>query len=182
MDYSFQGRHPPHHLVEMVAQSNNVYEDPQWFADSGANAHITQDLENLNIQQPLQNNETVAVGNGAALAIANSGSTTLYYPNASFQLYNVLHCPQSSANLVSIQKFCHDNACFFILTSSNFYIIDFQTKTILLEGKSENGMYPLRLNKKSHKGNKSFIALLGIRTFSLVWHFRLGHPANDVVT
>jgi hypothetical protein len=182
MDYSFQGRHPPPHLAAMVAQSNNVYEDPQWFADSGANAHITQDLENLNIQHPFQNNETVAVGNGAALTIANSGSTTLYSSNASFQLNNVLHCPQSSANLVSIQKFCHDNDCFFILTSSNFYIIDFQTKTILLEGKSENGMYPLRLNKKSHKGNKSFIAFLGIRTSSLIWHFRLGHPANDVVT
>jgi hypothetical protein len=83
---------------------------------------------------------------------------------------------------VSIQKFHHDNDCFFILTSSNFYIIDFQTKTILLEGKSENGMYPLRLNKKSHKGNKSFIAFLGIRTSSLIWHFRLGYPANDVVT
>jgi hypothetical protein len=73
-------------------------------------------------------------------------------------------------------------ACFFILTASNFYIIDFQTKAILLEGKSENGMYPLRLGKKSHKGNKSFIALLGIRTSSLVWHFRLGHPSNDIVT
>jgi hypothetical protein len=68
------------------------------------------------------------------------------------------------------------------LTASNFYIIDFQTKAILLEGKSENGMYPLRLGKKSHKGNKSFIALLGIRTSSLVWHFRLGHPSNDIVT
>ena len=43
-------------------------------------------------------------------------------------------------------------------------------------------MYPLRLGKKSHKGNKSFIALLGIRTSSLVWHSRLGHPSNDVVT
>jgi hypothetical protein len=182
MDYSFQGRHPPPQLAAMVAQSNNVYEDPQWFADSAANAHITQDLENLNVQQPFQQNDTVAVGNGAALTIANSGSTTLHSSNSSFHLNNVLHCPQSAANLVSIQRFCLDNACFFILTSSHFYIIDFQTRTILLEGKSENGMYPLRLGKKSHKGSKSFIALLGIRTSSLVWHFRLGHPSNDVVT
>ena len=43
-------------------------------------------------------------------------------------------------------------------------------------------MYPLRLGKKSYKCNKSFIALLGIRTSSLVWQFRLGHPSNDIVT
>jgi hypothetical protein len=41
MDYSFQGRHPPPQLAAMVAQSNNVFEDPQWFADNAANAHIT---------------------------------------------------------------------------------------------------------------------------------------------
>jgi hypothetical protein len=135
-------------------------------------------------QQPFQTNEIVvvgAVGNGTTLAIANSGSTTLHSFNTTFQLNNVLLCPQSAANLVSIQRFCQDNDCFFILTSSNFDIIDFQTKTILLKGKSENGKYPLWLGKKSHKGNKSFIALLGIRT-SIVWHFRLGNPSNDVVT
>lgn len=184
MDYSYQGRHPPPQLAAMVAQSNNAFEDPQWFADSAANTHITQDLENLNVQEPFQQHDTVAVGNGTALTIANSGSTTLQAPhsNSSFKLNNVLHCPESAANLVSIQRFCVDNSCYFILTSSHFFIIDLQTKAILLEGKSENGMYPLKLGKKSHNNNKSFIALLGIRTSSLVWHFRLGHPSNDVVT
>ena len=40
MDYSFQGRHPPPQLAAMVAQSKFFYKDPQWFADSAANAHI----------------------------------------------------------------------------------------------------------------------------------------------
>ena len=52
MDYSFQGRHPPTQLAAMVAQSNTTYEDPQWYADNAANAHITQGLENLNISSP----------------------------------------------------------------------------------------------------------------------------------
>jgi hypothetical protein len=48
MNYSFQGRHPPQ-LAAMVAQTNTTY-DEQWFADSGANAHITNELDNLEIQ------------------------------------------------------------------------------------------------------------------------------------
>jgi hypothetical protein len=73
MDYSYQGRHPPTQLAAMVAQRNVVVEDQQWLADSGANTHITNELENLTLQQPFQSDETVTVGNGASLAIENSG-------------------------------------------------------------------------------------------------------------
>jgi hypothetical protein len=52
---------------------------------------------------------------------------------------------------------------------------------VLLEGKSENGLYPLQFGRSLHKGNKTFVALIGIRTTSLVWHFRLGHPSLDIV-
>jgi transposase InsO family protein len=182
MDYAFQGRRPPPQLQAMVAQSNTAYEDQEWYADSAANAHITHDVENLQIQQPFQSNDIVGVGNGAALAIAHSGAAILHSPQSAFHLKNVLHCPQAAANLVSIQRFCLDNACYFILTASHYYIIDLQTQTILLEGKSENGMYPLRFGKKNHKSSKAFTAMLGIKTTSLVWHFRLGHPSPDIVT
>lgn len=52
MDYAFQGRNPPTQLAAMVAHTNAAYEDQQWLADSGANAQITSELENLQIQQP----------------------------------------------------------------------------------------------------------------------------------
>jgi hypothetical protein len=45
MDYAYQGRHPPAQLATMIAQSNFSHKDEQhWFADSGANAHITSAL------------------------------------------------------------------------------------------------------------------------------------------
>jgi hypothetical protein len=182
MDYSFQGRRTPPQLQAMVAQSNLAYEDQEWYADSAANAHITHDLENLHIQQPFQDIDAVGVRNGTALAIANSGSATLHSPHTKFHLNNVLHCPQAAANLVSIQRFCLDNACYFILNATHYYIIDLHTQTILLEGKSKNGMYPLRLGKKSHEGSKGFTASLGIKANSLVWHLRLGHPSSEIVT
>jgi hypothetical protein len=152
----------------MVAHTNSTYEDQQWLADSRVNAHITNQLENLQIQQPFQKAEDVAVGNDTGLAIENTGSTLLHTPNSSFKLKNVLHCSQASANRVSIQNFCLDNFSYFILTSSHYYVKDLQTHAILLKGKSENGLYPLRLGRNLHKETKTFTALIGIKTTSLV--------------
>jgi len=185
MNYSYQGRHPPPQLAAMAAQANALYDEEQeWLADSGANAHITNNLENLSDQQPFEGNEMVAVGNGAGLKIDNAGSTLIPIPNSSSELHlkNVLHCPDASANLLSIQKFCLDNHCYFKLTSSHFFVKDNLTKAILLAGKCENGLYPLRFKGNSHKSSRAFVALLGIKTSALIWHFRLGHPANDVVS
>jgi hypothetical protein len=94
----------------------------------------------------------------------------------------VLHYPKAAANLISIQIFCLDNDRYFILIASHFYIFDLQTQVLLLEGRSKNGLYPLKLDKKSHRSSKAFTALLGIRTTPLVWHFRLGHPSTEVIT
>jgi hypothetical protein len=141
MDYSFQGRRPPPQLVAMVANTNAAYEDKKCYDDSSTNAHITPDLDNLNIQKPFQNTNTVAMGNGASLIIANNGSTILHSSHHSKSVFNlkknVLHYPNASTNIISIQQFCLDNACYFILIATHFYIIDLQTITILLERKRE---------------------------------------------
>jgi hypothetical protein len=89
MDYAYQGCHPPTQLAAMVSQTNMSLEDQQWLADSGANAHITNELENLSIQEPFQGHDFVAVGNGVGLVIANTGSSTLLSStslNSSFKL------------------------------------------------------------------------------------------------
>jgi hypothetical protein len=56
-----------------VTQSTTKSEQP-WYLDSGANHHITLDIENLTLQQSYQGIETVTVGNGGGLQIANTGS------------------------------------------------------------------------------------------------------------
>jgi hypothetical protein len=162
----------------MVAQTNSTREEQSWFADSGANAHITSELENLTIQpQPFQGPESVAVGNGTGLNIEHTGSTIIHSSNIPFHLKNILHCPTATTNLLSIQKFCQDNNCYFILTSSHFFVKDLRTHALLLEGKSENGLYPLRLRSCSSKNSPVFTAFLGIKASTLVWHSRLGHPS-----
>lgn len=122
MDYTYQGRHPPTQLAAMVPQTNNELEDQQWFAESGANSHITSELENLTLQQyPFKGSEAVAVGNGGGLAIDNTCSTILTSSNSHFHLNNILHCPKVATNLISIQNFCKDNDCYFILTYACFF-------------------------------------------------------------
>jgi len=158
----------------MVAHINSEIEDQQWLADSGANAHITNELEHLSVQQPFKGNDSVAVGNGAGLQIENTGSTILNSANYHFHLKNILHCPHAATKLLSIQKFCQDNSCYFILTASHYFVKDIRTHAILLEGRSEHGLYPLRFRGSSFTNNNkafpAFTALLGLKTTTHVWH------------
>lgn len=133
MDYAFQGCHPPSNLTAMVAQSNFVQDKDNWLADNGANSHITTGLENLTIQQPYKGNETVAVGDGSGLGICHVGSSFIQTSYSTMLYLNdILHCPDAAANLLSINKFCYDNDCQFILTSTYFLIQDNLTGRILL--------------------------------------------------
>jgi len=186
MDFSFQGRHPPPQLAAMTAQTNPDLDEQQWFADSGANAHVTTELENLTVQpQPFQGTDSVAVGNGAGLAIEHTGSATFLstspLSNSSFHLKHMLHCPSAATNLLSIQKLCQDNNCYFILTATHFCVKDLKTHALLLEGRSENGLYPLKLRRCSLKRTPTFTAFLGLKTSICIWHSRLGHPSFKTV-
>jgi hypothetical protein len=169
----------------MVVHLNSEIEDQQWLADSGANAHITNELEHLSIQQPFKGNDSVTVGNGAGLQIENTGSTILNSENYKFHLNNVLHCPHAATKLLSIQKFCQDNSCYFILTTSHYFVNDIRTHAILLEGRSEHGLFPLRFRSLPFmNNNKSFpiyTAFLGLKTTPDVWHSRLGHSSFSIV-
>jgi hypothetical protein len=65
--------------------------------------------------------------------------------------------------------------------STHYFVKDLLTHATLMEGKSENGLYPLQHERNSHKGTKLFTAFVGIKTSSLIWHFRLRHPTLNIV-
>jgi hypothetical protein len=66
------------------------------------------------------------------------------------------------------KSFVRDNFCYFILTSSHYFVKDLLTHATLLDERSENGLYPLKLGRNLRKENKTFTAFLGIKTTSLV--------------
>jgi hypothetical protein len=186
MDFSYQGKHPPPQLEEMVAQLNDGFETQDWLADSGANTHVTADSSNIANPQPFDGGDTVGVGNGAGLSIKNFGSSLVHGKSSSLSpllLKNILHCPNASANLLSIDKFCLDNNCWFALTGSSYSVQDNLTEVVLLQGPSDNGLHPIPLYslKSKHLNQwKGLTAHLGVKTSYMVWHQRLGNPSPAV--
>ncbi|RVW61832.1 Retrovirus-related Pol polyprotein from transposon RE2 [Vitis vinifera] len=179
---SYIGRHPPTQLAAMVAHSNAEQEEETWFVDNGANQHITANLEHLTLQQPYTGQENVAVGNGQGLSIAHTGTTIFHTPEAKLNLKRVLHCPQASANLLSINQLCLDNNCLFILTGTHYFVKDIQMGATLLEGKSEGGLYPIQLRSMSINKSHALSAVVGIKAPVSVWHSRLGHASLPIVS
>jgi len=182
MDHAFQGRHPSAQLSTMVATFNQIADNSPWYADSVANQHIIANLENLSLQQPYSGSDDVAVGNDTGLSIQNTGSMSFHTPKSSFHLSQGLNCPKAYANLRSINQFCRDNDCFFLLNGSHYFVKDNHTSLTLLEGLSEGGLYPLHFKSLSVNKQHALTAFLGVKTFATVWHSRLGHASQPVVS
>uniref|UniRef100_A0A2N9GIX5 Reverse transcriptase Ty1/copia-type domain-containing protein n=1 Tax=Fagus sylvatica TaxID=28930 RepID=A0A2N9GIX5_FAGSY len=164
--------------------------DPNWYPDSGATHHLTNDLANLNVRADDYNgNDQIRVGNGTALPIHLIGTTQLTTPSTSFLLQNVLHVPTISNNLLSIQKFSSNTNTFLEFHHNLFNVKDQVTRRTLLQGPSRNGLYPFppsvhRLIKRNvfNKRVASPHAFIGTRVSIPVWHSRLGHPAFRLVS
>jgi hypothetical protein len=180
-NFSFQGRRPPSKLAAMAAEANNTFEQHTWYADSGANAHITANAADLTTLQPYNGMDIVQVGNGSGLMIHNTGSSLLNTSHNSFRLNNVLYCPQATSNLLSINQFCLDNNCYFILTGTTFFVKENKTRRLLLQGLVENGLYPINGNKNCTKQFHCFTSKLGTKATRDQWHKRLGHPSNSTL-
>jgi hypothetical protein len=89
----------------MVKNTNVKYVNPVWYMDSGANAHITSNAFKLAEQQPFHDSDFVTVGNGSGLQTQNISSSSFQFGPSGFHLNKILHCPQATSNLISINHF-----------------------------------------------------------------------------
>ncbi|KAI5335957.1 hypothetical protein L3X38_026091 [Prunus dulcis] len=176
-NYSYQGLPPSPKLSAMTAQSSNI-PNQVWIADSGASHHMVADVSSLHHVTPCESAEQVTVGNGEGLKIQNIGTTSLSCNSSSLHMPSVFHVPKLSANLLSVNQLFKDNQCLICFDASGFYIQDKHTKTILLQGLSHNGIYPIPCTLPSQS---KAMAFLGQKASSSLWHRRLGHPTNAVV-
>lgn len=72
------------------------------------------------------------VGNGVRLDIKYAGNSLLSSSTKNFQLYNVLHVPYITKNLLSVWRFTHDNNVTFEIIPSSYFVKDLQSKETLL--------------------------------------------------
>lgn len=140
MDYSFQGKRPPVQLAAMAASASQL-NTQQWYTDTGATNHITNDLQNRSISSDYHGTDKVAVGNcqgldihhtGSAIIIHHTGSAIIQTPNSSFKLNRVLYVPEIASNLLSVNTFTKDDNCVFVFDSSGFSIQDNASGRILV--------------------------------------------------
>jgi hypothetical protein len=103
------------HLAQNAPfQANNAQTLPfvtgdEWYLDSGATHHVTNDLNNLSSFLPYDGIDKLHVGNGAGMIIGHIGSTLLRFSDYTISLKNILFVPSFSKNIVSLSQLLHDN-------------------------------------------------------------------------
>ncbi|GJR94174.1 integrase [Tanacetum coccineum] len=162
---------PSANFANTRAQSSNA--SANWHSDTGANSHVTPDLEAMDNSEAYYGDDALHVGNGKGLPILHIGSSKVYSPQKTFSLKNILRVLEISHNLLSVQKFCHDNDVFFEFHTSYFVVKDESTHTTLLTGPSKHGLYTITLPQLKSINKVSFLA---VRASPTIWHRRLGHP------
>lgn len=83
----------------------------EWYAYSGAAAHMTSNVGILSTTcPPMHTPSSIVVGNGSLLPVTSIGS--LSFPTSHRSLLNdVLVSPNTIKNLLSIRRFTTDNNC-----------------------------------------------------------------------
>jgi len=176
-DHNYKG---PHQKSVSAATTNSYGVDTNWYVDFGATDHITGELERLTVRDKYNGTEQVHVVNGSGMEINHIGHSVLHSPTGKIHLKNILHVPQASKNLVSVNRLSRNNNVFIEFHPNHFSIKEQQTKKTLLQGKCEKGLYPLKsLNKQALGATREALGV--IAASSSLWHARLGHPSAQVV-
>jgi hypothetical protein len=112
--------------------SSSSGNDPNWYLDSGATNHITDELERLTMHERYTSNDQIRAANGEGMNITHIGKLVLPNPSRPLYLNDVLHVPRAHKQLVSIHRFNLDNHTFIELHSFFFLIKDQATRKVLL--------------------------------------------------
>lgn len=141
--------------------------------------HMTSDLQLLSNVTPSTTKDNVTIGNGTGLDIAHTGSASLVSGHQVFTLPEVLHVPHLATNLLSVHRFCLDNNCQLLYNAFWFQIQDLKGR-ILYHGKCLNGLYPLPT--RTLPTLPPMAAFHEQKVSHTLWHYRLGHPSNEITS
>ncbi|KAM2857658.1 hypothetical protein PS2_001872 [Malus domestica] len=125
-----------------------------WIADSGATNHMTADFNNLTLATPYPTSETVQTANGEGLRVSHIGSTIL----------------KPHIHPIKLNSILYDKA----------------TRMILFKGICSKRLYLIPSLASHHSTTQKLIlqpkAFLGQLVTSIIWHNRLGHSSNPIVS
>jgi gag-polypeptide of LTR copia-type len=132
------------------SKAYNVHSTPSndsttWIIDSGANNHVTNDINNLSSFYAYNGSDKLQIGNGFGLTISNIGSSIFEISNLTIKLNNVLHVPNFSTNLLSLSKLIKDNPSLSINFFSSFCSIKDPLIKTQFQIPSTQGLYYLKM-------------------------------------
>ena len=137
----------------------------EWFADSGASAHITNSTQNLAYTQPYRGSDAVLIGDGNFLPITQVGSADIASTSGTLPLRDVLVCPDITKSLLSVSKLTRDFPCSFEFDADGVCIKDKQTKRVLRQGSTREDLYVLPEPKL-----QTFYSTRQVSASDEVWH------------
>lgn len=166
-----------HNHVEAKTHFVNGFQQhtTPWIVDSGASHHITSDANNFTEIQNYSGPDTIAMGDGNAIPISQTGKAKISSSHYQFNLQNTLCAPNIKRNLISVSQFCKDNLTSVEFFPSKFLVKDLASGAPLVCGQSKEGLYEWPLPVKSQPPQAHLVS----QQKSLqLWHQRLGHPNN----
>ncbi|KAI4387440.1 hypothetical protein MLD38_005274 [Melastoma candidum] len=137
---------PDHTLLPTIPPPSSYQPAPfagEWLIDSGATHHVTTNIANLHNVATYQGPSTVKLGNGSHADILHTGDRSLGSESGVLNLFNILHTPAISQNLISVSKLCRDNNVFVEFHPDVCFVKDKSTNQILLQGTMHQGLYTL---------------------------------------
>ncbi|KAL5575556.1 hypothetical protein UlMin_017255 [Ulmus minor] len=148
-DQNYQGKTPFEQAPAeaLIATARNTATDKNWYPDSGATNHVTNDIQNLSCGTDYNGTQKIHMGNCKGLSIKHIGKSTIPSSFYSYPLTlnNILHVPSITKNLLSVSKFCLDNKVFFEFHPFFCFVKNQVTKKLLLKGTLHKGLYRLDL-------------------------------------
>jgi hypothetical protein len=155
---------------------NNVHDF--WIVDSGATDHMTNKLTNLVDFEKFSSPSHVSVANGYGVPVIGKGKLKLFPNNENFV---ALYVPSFPVQLPSVSKLTQALNCRAIFLPHIVLFQDLVTKKTIGEGFFLQGLYYI-------SGNFISTKIPEVATFSssltdhILWHQRLAHPSNNVLT
>ena len=146
-----------------------------WVVDSGTSHHVTSDLVALTLHEPYTASDSVNIGDGSGLSIAN---IDLFSLTSSLDLYffsNVLHVLAMSKNLISVLAFCTDNPINVLFFESFFQVQDRQMGVHLVHGLLLAEINPLSIFCPNYVFLSLVLAFRYLYVVQSSWSFFFAH-------
>lgn len=111
-DHNYQAEENNRVAAAIASTVSSYGVNPNWYMDTGATYHITDNLDKLTLKDKYSSKDMVQIASGSGMRILHVGLPHITTPCKSLQLNNVLYIPQSSRQLLSVHQFIANNKVF----------------------------------------------------------------------